>query len=113
MYFTKDQIKSLVMKIRDHFPGSELVFDAFSPFLVRMNNFRFKISRSKMKVRYHWGLQHGKELEDWGDDIALLDEWFPFDNPEPRLAQIQWVRHIPFLAKVMGIYYYRLGQAAS
>lgn len=113
MYFEEAQIKSLVLMIRDHFPGAELVFDAFSPFLVRMNNFRFKISRAKISARYNWGLKRGKDLEGWGDGISLLDEWFPFDRPEPRLAHVQWVRHIPPLAKVMGIYHYRLGKTVG
>lgn len=111
MYFEEAQVKSLVLMLRDHFPDAELVFDAFSPFLVRMNNFRFKISRAKISARYNWGLKHGKDLEGWGDGISLLDEWFPFDRPEPRLAHIQWIRHIPPLARVMGIFHYRFEQA--
>jgi len=107
MYFEEMQVKSLVLMLRDRFPGAELVFDAFSPFLVWMNNLRFKISRTKVSARYHWGLKRGKDLEGWGDDICLLDEWFPFDRPEPRLARVRWVRYIPPLAKVMGIFHYR------
>jgi methyltransferase (TIGR00027 family) len=112
MYFEETQVNSLVLTLRERFPGAELVFDAFSPFLVRMNNLRFKISRTQVSARYHWGLKRGKDLEGWSDGICLLDEWFPFDCPEPRLARVQWVRHIPPLAKVMGIFHYRLGQAA-
>jgi O-methyltransferase involved in polyketide biosynthesis len=107
MYFEEAQVKSLVLTLRERFPGAELVCDAFSPFLVRANNLRFRISRTKIGARYHWGLKHGKDLERWGDGICLLDEWFPFDRPEPRLAHVQWMRHIPLLAKVMGVFHYR------
>ena len=110
MYFEEAQVKSLVLTLREHFPGAEFVFDAFSPFLVRMNNLR--ISRTKIGARYYWGLKRGKDLERWGDGICLLDEWFPFSHPEPRLAHVQWMRHIPLLAKVMGIFHYRLGKTA-
>jgi O-methyltransferase involved in polyketide biosynthesis len=109
MYFAETQVKSLVLTLREHFPGAELIFDAFSPFLVRANNFRFRLSRAKMGARYHWGLKRGTDLERWGEGIRLLDEWFPFDRPEPRLARVQWVRHIPPLARVMGIFHYQLG----
>jgi O-methyltransferase involved in polyketide biosynthesis len=108
MYFEEAQIQSLVLTLRDRFPGAELVFDAFSPFLIRMNNLR--ISRTKIGVRYRWGLKRGKDLEGWGAGICLLDEWYPFSRPEPRLAHIRWMRHVPLLAKVMGIFHYRLGQ---
>jgi len=111
MYFDEAQVKSLVLALRERFPGAELVFDAFSPFLVRMNNLR--ISRTKIGARYHWGLNRGKDLERWGDGITLLDEWFPFDRPEPRLAHAQWMRHVPLLARVMGVFHYRLGTATG
>jgi O-methyltransferase involved in polyketide biosynthesis len=113
MYFEETQVKSLVLTFRERFPGAELVCDAFSPFLVRANNLRLRISRTEIGARYHWGLKRGKDLERWGDGICLLDEWFPFDRPEPRLARVQWVRHIPPLAKVMGIFHYRLGKTAN
>jgi O-methyltransferase involved in polyketide biosynthesis len=112
MYFEEVQIKSLVLILRDCFPGAELVFDAFSPFMVRGNNLRLRISRAKIGARYHWGLTRGQDLERWGEGITLLDEWYPFDRPEPRLAHAQWMRHIPFLAKVMGLRHYRLGDGA-
>lgn len=109
MYFEEAQIKSLVLALCERFPGAELIFDAFSPFIVRANNLRLKISRANISARYHWGLKQGKTLEGWGPGISLLDTWFPFDRPEPRLARIQWVRHIPLLARVMGIFHYRFG----
>jgi O-methyltransferase involved in polyketide biosynthesis len=111
MYFEEAQVKSLVLMLRDHFPGAELVFDAFSPFLVRANNLRMAIS--KFGVRYHWGLRRGQEIEKWGDGIRLLDEWGYFDRPEPRLDHIRWMRHIPFLARVMRVYHFQLGKAAG
>jgi O-methyltransferase involved in polyketide biosynthesis len=111
MYFEEAQVKSLVLMLRDHFPGAELVFDAFSPFLVRANNLRMAIS--KFGVRYHWGLRRGQEIEKWGDGIRLLDEWGYFDQPEPRLDHIRWMQHIPLLARVMRVYHYRLGEATG
>jgi len=33
MYLTEAQVKSLVLRLREHFPGAELVFDAFSPIM--------------------------------------------------------------------------------
>jgi methyltransferase (TIGR00027 family) len=111
MYFEEAQVKSLVLMLRDQFPGAELVFDAFSPFLVRANNLRMAIS--KFGVRYRWGLGRGQELESWGDGIRLLDEWGYFDRPEPRLDHIRWMRHISLLARVMRVYHFQLGKTAS
>lgn len=108
MYFEETRVKSLVLTLKQHFPGAELILDAFSPFLVWANNHR--VARIKMGARYYWALKHPKDLESWGEGICLLDEWFPFSCPEPRLAHVRWVRFIPFLAKVMGVFHYRLGE---
>ncbi len=110
MYLTEAEVKSFVLMLRDNFPRAELVFDAFSPYLVRMNNLR--IRRTKIGARYHWGLKRGEDVERWGNGIALLDEWFPFSHPEPRLAHISWMRHIPLFARIFGIFHYRLGEGA-
>ncbi len=111
MYFEETQVKSLVMSLREHFPGAELVLDAFSPFLVRANNFR--MARTKIGAHYGWGLKHGKDVEGWGNGITLLDEWFPFDRPEPRLEHVRWMRYIPLFARIIGIYHYQLGESEN
>jgi len=84
MYFEEAQVRSLVLALRDRFPGAELVFDAFTPYLVRANNLRFALTQ--YGARYHWGLKRGRDLEGWGPGIRLLTEWSYFDRPEPRLA---------------------------
>ncbi len=109
MYFEEAQVKSLIMTLLEHFPGAELVFDAYSPYLVWANNLR--LSLTKFGARYHWGLKRGKDLESWDPGICLLDDWSYFDRPEPRLAHIRWMRHVPFLARVLCIYHYQLGGA--
>lgn len=111
IYFEEEQVKSLVIALRDQFPGADLVFDAFSPFLVWGNNRRY--ARTKIGARCRWGLKRGRDLEGWAKGISLLDEWFPFDQPEPRLSHVRWVRFIPLLSKVMGVYHYRLGSSAG
>ena len=108
MYFEETQIKSLVTEMQKQFPCAELVFDAFSPFLVRASNLRFALTH--YGARYHWGLKRGRDLESWSPGISLLDEWSYFDQPEPRLAHIRWMRHIPFWAKVLSIFHYSLGK---
>jgi len=108
IYFEEAQVKSLVLTLKEHFQGAELVFDAFSPFLAWASNLR--VARNEIGARCHWALKRGKDLESWGDGIRLLDEWFPFRCSEPRLGKARWVRHIPLLAKTIGVFYYRLGK---
>jgi O-methyltransferase involved in polyketide biosynthesis len=108
-YFEEAQVKRLVLTLKERFPGSELVCDAMTPFMVRLHN--LKLIFSKLSARLHWGLQHGRDLESWGAGIRLIDEWFYFDRPEPRLGSTQLMRYIPPLAKGVGIFHYQLGNA--
>jgi O-methyltransferase involved in polyketide biosynthesis len=111
MYFHEAQVKSLVLRLRDHFPGAELVFDVYSPLHVWVSN--LQTSTPKIYIRVHWGIWRGQKIEIWGDGIHLLDEWGFFDRPEPRLAQIRWMRGIESLARTLRIYHYQLGKAVE
>lgn len=106
-YFEEAQVKSLFLKLRDWFPGSELVCDAHTPFVIRTDN--LQLALSKVSARLRWGLKHGKDVETWGDGLVLLDEWYYFDEPEPRMRSYRWMRYFPLLGKSTGIFHYRLG----
>ena len=110
MYLEEAQVKSLVLRLRDRFPGAELVFDAFNPFHVWTNTRLF--SKTKLGAPLHWGIWRGQEVEKWGDVIRLLDEWGWLDPPEPRLARFRRLRGIPLLGRLLRIYHYQLGKAA-
>lgn len=109
-YFEEAQVKALFLKIQDHFPGSELVCDAHTPFVIRTDN--LQLALSGVKARLRWGLKHGRDVEKWGEGISLLEEWFYFDDPEPRMAPYRWMRLFPVLGKSTGIFHYRLGKQA-
>jgi O-methyltransferase involved in polyketide biosynthesis len=106
-YFEEAQIKELFLRLRDQFPGSELVCDAHTPFVIWVDNLH--LAFAGVKARLHWHLKAGKDVEEWGKDIRLLDEWNYFEEDEPRLKLFRWVRLIPPLAKSSGIFHYRLG----
>jgi methyltransferase (TIGR00027 family) len=106
MYFTEAQVKSLVLRLKAHFPGAELVFDAYSPFMRWAHNQR--VTRKRIGAYLHWALKRGRDLEGWSDDIHLLDERFPFQYPEPRIRRAPVVRLIPLLATAIGVFHYQL-----
>jgi O-methyltransferase involved in polyketide biosynthesis len=106
MYFEEAQVKWLVLKLRDHFPGAELIFDAFSPFMRWGHNIR--VTRTRVGAYLHWALKHGQDLERWSDGIRLLDERFPFRYPERRMRRALQMRLFPFLATAIGVFHYQL-----
>jgi len=114
MYFEEAQVKSLVLTLRDRFPGAELVFDAFSPFMRWAHN--NKVNRTGIGAHLHWALKRPQDLERWSDPstslraggIRLLDERYPFQYPEPRMRRPLFVLLVPFLAKALGVFHYQL-----
>ncbi|MFB0537333.1 MAG: class I SAM-dependent methyltransferase [Anaerolineae bacterium] len=106
MYFTEAHVKSLVLTMREHFPGAELVFDAFSPFLRWTHN--LKVTRTGIGAHLHWSLKRPQDLERWRDGIRLLDTRYPFQALEPRLRRAWKVRLVPFLATGIGVFHYQL-----
>lgn len=106
-YFEEAQVKSLFLKLRDHFPGCELICDAHTPFVIWADNLH--LAFAKVKARLHWGIKKGSDVEDWGEDIRLLNEWNYYEDDDSELRAFRWVRLIPPLAKSSGIFHYQLG----
>jgi O-methyltransferase involved in polyketide biosynthesis len=109
MYLTEAQNKSLVRMLYDHFPGAELVFDAYSPIHKVVSN----LQTARFGFRAHWGIWHGQEIESWGEGIHLLDEWGYLDETGPRMAYVRWLRPIEFLFRTLRIYHFQLGNVVE
>ncbi len=106
-YFEEAQVKSLFLRLREHFPGCEMVCDAHTPFVIWADN--LQLAYARVTARLHWSLKHGRDVEGWGEGIRLLDEWNYYEDDESPLKAYRWIRWIPPLAKSSGIYHYRLG----
>jgi O-methyltransferase involved in polyketide biosynthesis len=107
IYFMEAQVKSLVLTLRDHFPGAELVFDGWRPFEVWVGN--RLLSNSPFAGLMQWGFWRGQEIEGWGEGIHMLGQWGFFDQPEPRMDPFRWMAPIFRLFKPMRIFHFQLG----
>ena len=107
-YLEEEQVKRLVLALRDHFPGTDLVFDAVSTFSTRLHHYTHA-GLKQMDVRICWSMDDSHCLEAWGDGIRLLEEWRYFDHGEPRLGWYNLLRFVSPLAKAGRIFHYRLG----
>jgi len=109
MYFTEAQNKSLVNKLFNHFRGSELIFDTYSPLHNWVSNFQ----TTRFGFHTQWGIWSGKDIERWEEGIRLLDEWGYLDSPEPRTDKLQFLRLLESLFRTLRIYRFRLGAASG
>jgi O-methyltransferase involved in polyketide biosynthesis len=107
VYLEEADVKRLVQALAERFPGAELVCEAYSPVVVRFH------PRPAAVAQPHWGLKDDRDVEAWTPGIRLLSQWHYFEKPEPRQGAFQLMHYFPFLARVVRIVHYRLGESAS
>ncbi len=95
-YFEESQVKEFLVRLADRFPGSEIIFDASSPYGIKTAN-RMVIRRSGLdeKSFLKWGLKNGETLIMWDPRFRILSEHYYFGKDGqhfgPRLRLIGWI----------------------
>jgi len=107
-YFEQAQVKALVLKLKEHFPGCELVCDVSTPFVIFLDNLHIWVRNIKAQIK--WGEKNPKELESWGEGIRLLEGWNYYDNERAEFSKSVLLKVLGPLWKYSGIYRYRLGE---
>jgi O-methyltransferase involved in polyketide biosynthesis len=114
MYLHEDDVKSLILKMQQQFPGCELICEVENTFVV--NVLKKKRWKKKFQRDYHlgpdatiyFGIQDGKDLEQWGNGIRFLDEWTVFDDHEKKLGWMNLFAFSKRLRKTQWIVHYQL-----
>jgi methyltransferase (TIGR00027 family) len=115
MYLEKKDVQTLVVKLAEEFPGSELVCEVVNA--VWLQEPLYTIMRFKMQRQLHFGrdavfrsgIRDSREPENWNPGIRFLDEWSYFDSKEKKLGWLRIFRHSEFLRKTQWTVHYRLG----
>ena len=79
MYLDEADVRRLVLKLGESFPGCRLIADVFSRLAARS-----AANHSSLKetgAALGWGIDDPREMESWGGGIRLLEEWFFSDDP--------------------------------
>jgi len=75
-YFTESDVKSVLGRLADQFPGSELIFDACSVRGVRIANRRvIRDGGMDADAQLKWGLGKAAEIESWDRRFTVLAEY--------------------------------------
>jgi O-methyltransferase involved in polyketide biosynthesis len=74
MYLTEEEVRSLILKLKENFPGCEFVFDAYSTLTARSVKGHPSLRRTGAVI--HWGIDDANAIEKWGDGIQLKEEWY-------------------------------------
>jgi O-methyltransferase involved in polyketide biosynthesis len=114
MYLPLDEVKALVLALRDRFPGSELVCEIFNNSWLQ--GWRGRLMTRKLRNRmsmgqgaiFQSGLDDSDSMEQWGEGIHYLDDWSFVDEDEPKLGVMRLLRHWPMFRKLQWVVHYRL-----
>ena len=114
MYLHGEEVKSIVLRVRERFPGAELAFETVSAWGARIAQSR--LGRRKFRRRFHlkedavfnWGMEDSHVPETWQPGIKLLDEWFYFQTKERKWGWYRWLLRIPRFGRIMWIAHYLL-----
>lgn len=74
MYPKKDVVKGLILKLKEAFPGSGIVFDAYSVLTAKSAKKHPSIKKTGAVI--HWGIDDATEIEQWAEGIRLKEEWY-------------------------------------
>ncbi len=74
MYFTEEEVKSILKNIADHFPDSEMILEAMSPFIAKNSNKHADVK--KYDAVFKWGIKSGKEIDHWNTGAKFISEYF-------------------------------------
>ena len=86
MYLPEADVKALLLRLHERFPGCRLVADVFSRLTARAASNHPSLKATGASAA--WGLDDAREVERWAPGIRLLDEWF--FSADPELARLGW-----------------------
>jgi len=80
MYLSEADVRRLVLRLREAFPGCRLVADVFSRMTARSAARHPSLKHTGATLG--WGIDDPHEIEAWVQGIHLLEEWFFTQDPD-------------------------------
>lgn len=115
MYLLEPDVKVLLRRVGNRFPGAELVCEVTNIYWVRRMKSRYLRLKFKHQLGmtggavFSFGIPYGDYFEEWNPDYRFLDEWTYFDDREKRLGWFRWFAVWETFRKVQWTVHYRIG----
>ena len=112
MYLDEANVRKLLLRLRETFPGCRLIADVFSRLTARSATEHPSLKSTGATLG--WGMDDPRELEAWAPGIRLLEEWYFSDDPD--LARLNFGYRLayklagafPMVQRAHRIVYYQL-----
>lgn len=116
MYLPPDDVRALVVALRERFAGAELLCELASDWAVAQMQSRF--GRGKMRrqfslshdVFFEFGVASGHDIEAWAEGIELIDAWNYYEDDEPKLRFMALFARMDRIRWLQWVGRFRLGR---
>ena len=114
MYLPAAEVKKLVIKLHETFPGSELACEVANSVVLKtpmkqITRYKFtKELHMGKNAYYSSGLSKSDEMEEWAPRIKYIDDWSFFDEKEKKLGWMRLLGCVPLIRKVQWTVHYKL-----
>lgn len=105
MYFREADVRTLLGRLSARFPGAELVFETFSPMMLRVARWQDLL---RISASFEWGLWSGRELERWVPGLRWIEDWCFFDHFPERWGPLAGLSFVPFYRSMLRIEHVKL-----
>jgi O-methyltransferase involved in polyketide biosynthesis len=114
MYLPAEEVRQLVLRLQQRFPGSELACELFSQAWLTSplgSWVQFKLWRMLgPEVRFLSGFSGIRAPEGWGPGIRLQDSWSFLDEGWPELGGWKLLGKLEAMRRLQWIGHYHLGE---
>lgn len=74
MYLKESDVRALIIKLREAFPGCHLACDVYSVLTARRAKDISSLKETGATIQ--WGIDEARAIEDWAPGIRLREEWY-------------------------------------
>lgn len=100
MYFARFEVRNLIRRLVESFPGAEMLLEVLAFGAVGMTHYHDTLWRFNASLK--WSLADSRELEHWDRRISLLDEWCVLDHYPERWSWLSLVARNPWFRLLYG-----------
>jgi O-methyltransferase involved in polyketide biosynthesis len=110
-YFEESQVRTVLSKLADRFPGSELIFDACSPRGLRIANKRvIEGGGMDATAQLKWGIRRASEILEWDRHFTIVAEYPIFRGLKDKLSlKEKWGTFLSDTLGIMSMIHVRMG----
>lgn len=80
MYLGEADVRRLLLRLREAFPGCRLIADVFSRLTARSATRHPSLKQTGASIG--WGIDDPRQVEGWAPGIHLLEEWYFTQDPD-------------------------------